>query len=493
GYVMGGIVSETGLGAEGGSGAVFVAEADESDGSFLMLSPQVAVVTSVEADHLDNYAGLAEIEDAFAAFARRIAPGGVLIACADDPAARSLAVAAAALPIRVRTYGEADGADYKGTSVVPRGLSVRLEGHGGGRARAGAGGGAGAAGAAGGGRPRPSQRAERGRRLRRRPRARPAGGAGRAGRQRAGCLPGRAAADGAQGAGGRGHRAGQFRPSSDRARSRPAGGARHRARRAGHRRLPAPPVQPHPDLRRPVRRRPRPGRRGVRARRLRRARGSGTRCDRGAGGQRGARRPGGLPARRRGRARRGGGYRPAGGPGPDDGRRRCDGPGPADRRGAAGPRGYAGMSGSRPRTRWKAAFFGVAAVAIVAGVAWALLGSRFLVVRSVEVTGAGPMVSRAEVLAAAHIKLGLPLIRVNTSAVAHRVGGIRQVQSAQVSRNWPDTVVISVRLRIPLFAVAVPGGYALVDAFGVDVRDSARRPAGLPLLSLTAGPGVTSA
>jgi cell division protein FtsQ len=141
---------------------------------------------------------------------------------------------------------------------------------------------------------------------------------------------------------------------------------------------------------------------------------------------------------------------------------------------------------------WKAAFFGVAAVAIVAGVAWALLGSRFLVVRSVEVTGTGPMVSRAEVLAAAHIRLGLPLIRVNTSAVAHRVGGIRQVESAQVSRSWPDRVVISVRLRTPVFAVAVPGGYALVDAFGVDVRDSARRPPGLPLLSLTAGPGVTS-
>ena len=161
------------------------------------------------------------------------------------------------------------------------------------------------------------------------------------------------------------------------------------------------------------------------------------------------------------------------------------------------------MSGSRPRTRrttrrgrrrvgWKAAFFGVAAVAIVAGVAWALLGSRFLIVRSVEVTGTGPMVSRADVLAAAHIRLGVPLIRVNTSAVAHRVGGIRQVESAQVSRNWPDRVVISVRLRTPVFAVAVPGGYALVDAFGVDVRDSARRPPGLPLLSLTAGPGVTS-
>jgi len=129
GYVIGGILSETGLGAEDGSGAVFVAEADESDGSFLMLSPQVAVVTCVEADHLDNYAGLAEIEDAFAAFARRIVPGGVLIACADDPGARSLAAAAAALPIRVRTYGEADGADYKVTSVVPRGMSVSLEVH----------------------------------------------------------------------------------------------------------------------------------------------------------------------------------------------------------------------------------------------------------------------------------------------------------------------------------------------------------------------------
>jgi UDP-N-acetylmuramate--alanine ligase len=130
GYVIGGILSETGLGAEDGSGAVFVAEADESDGSFLMLSPEAAVVTCVEADHLDNYTGLAEIEGTFAAFARRIVPGGVLIACADDPGARSLAAAAAALPIRVRTYGEAGDADYRITSVVPQGMSVSLEVHG---------------------------------------------------------------------------------------------------------------------------------------------------------------------------------------------------------------------------------------------------------------------------------------------------------------------------------------------------------------------------
>ena len=127
GYVIGGILTETGLGAEDGSGPLFVAEADESDGSFLMLSPEVAVVTCVEADHLDNYASLAEIEDAFAAFARRIVPGGALIACADDPGTRSLAAAAGSLPVRVRTYGEAGDADYRITSVTPRGMRVGLE------------------------------------------------------------------------------------------------------------------------------------------------------------------------------------------------------------------------------------------------------------------------------------------------------------------------------------------------------------------------------
>ena len=126
GYVIGGILTETGLGAEDGKGEVFVAEADESDASFLMLTPEVAVVTCIEADHLDNYPGLAEIEAAFTAFARRIVPGGVLIACADDPGARSLAAAAASDGIRVRRYGEAADADYRVSSVQAAGMSVSL-------------------------------------------------------------------------------------------------------------------------------------------------------------------------------------------------------------------------------------------------------------------------------------------------------------------------------------------------------------------------------
>jgi UDP-N-acetylmuramate--alanine ligase len=126
-YVIGGILAATGLGAGEGGGDIFVAEADESDGSFLMLSPEAAIVTCVEADHLDNYAGLAEIEAAFAAFTRRIRPGGLLVACADDPGAAALAAAARALPIRVRSYGESAGADYRVGGVTTRGMAVRLD------------------------------------------------------------------------------------------------------------------------------------------------------------------------------------------------------------------------------------------------------------------------------------------------------------------------------------------------------------------------------
>ena len=99
-YVIGGILAETGLGADDGNGDAFIAEADESDGSFLMLSPSAAVVTCIEADHLDNYGSLAEIEAGFAAFAGKIANGGLLVSCADDPGARSLAAASAGLPVQ---------------------------------------------------------------------------------------------------------------------------------------------------------------------------------------------------------------------------------------------------------------------------------------------------------------------------------------------------------------------------------------------------------
>jgi cell division protein FtsQ len=147
---------------------------------------------------------------------------------------------------------------------------------------------------------------------------------------------------------------------------------------------------------------------------------------------------------------------------------------------------------------WRAAFFVVAAAAIVAGVAWALLGSSLLVVRSIQVTGTH-LVSRAEVLRAARIEPGTPLIRLDTAAVARRIEQITQVQSARVTRDWPDTVVIAVRERTPALAVASGGRFDLIDKFGVMVRQTAHRPRLLPLfadppgVSLRGSPEVRAA
>lgn len=119
-YCVGGQLVTTGLGADEGSGQVFVAEADESDGSFLMLAPDIAVVTNVEADHLDNYGDPRAVHDSFARFADRV--GSVLIACADDPGAVELAEVARARGIRVRTYGAAG--EIRVTDVRPDGFGT---------------------------------------------------------------------------------------------------------------------------------------------------------------------------------------------------------------------------------------------------------------------------------------------------------------------------------------------------------------------------------
>ncbi|GII88712.1 UDP-N-acetylmuramate--L-alanine ligase [Sphaerisporangium siamense] len=129
-YCVGGQLVTTGLGADEGAGEVFVAEADESDGSFLMLAPEIAVVTNVEPDHLDNYGDPQAVYDGFARFAERV--GSTLIICADDPGAAALAAPARARGLRVRTYGESEGADLRVTGIAPDGFGVafRVEGKG---------------------------------------------------------------------------------------------------------------------------------------------------------------------------------------------------------------------------------------------------------------------------------------------------------------------------------------------------------------------------
>jgi UDP-N-acetylmuramate--alanine ligase len=130
-YAIGGVLAATGVGAADGAGPFFVAEADESDGSFLMYSPDIAVVTNVDADHLDNYGTEAAYRASFAAFLGRVKPGGLLVTCADDAGTRDLAAHARALGLRVVSYGESVDADYRIAGVTTSGMetsfSIRAE------------------------------------------------------------------------------------------------------------------------------------------------------------------------------------------------------------------------------------------------------------------------------------------------------------------------------------------------------------------------------
>jgi UDP-N-acetylmuramate--alanine ligase len=108
-YAIGGVLAATGRNADAGSGSLFVAEADESDGAFLVYGPRAALVTNVDADHLDVWGTEAAYHAAFADFVGTIDHDGVLVVCADDPGAAALADVARARGLDVVTVGTGDG------------------------------------------------------------------------------------------------------------------------------------------------------------------------------------------------------------------------------------------------------------------------------------------------------------------------------------------------------------------------------------------------
>ncbi len=112
-YAIGGELTVSGTNAHDGTGEVFVAEADESDGAFLVYSPYAAVVTNVEADHLDNWGSERAYFAAFEQFLDRIDPQGFVVCCLDDPGARRLAGVARERGLSVVGVGESDDADLR--------------------------------------------------------------------------------------------------------------------------------------------------------------------------------------------------------------------------------------------------------------------------------------------------------------------------------------------------------------------------------------------
>ncbi len=110
-FAIGGTLSASGSNAHRGTGKYFVAEADESDGSFVEYKPFGAIVTNVEHDHVDYFATPADVTAAFDEFARTISPDGFLVYCADDPG--SLALGHSVEKILTISYGENTDSDLR--------------------------------------------------------------------------------------------------------------------------------------------------------------------------------------------------------------------------------------------------------------------------------------------------------------------------------------------------------------------------------------------
>jgi UDP-N-acetylmuramate--alanine ligase len=129
-FAIGSELNETGSNAHLGTGELFVVEADESDGTFLRLEVDVAVVTNVEPDHLDYWKTFDAIEAGFEEFARAIGRrNGVLVVCIDDDGAARLARSARASDVDVRTYGERDDADFRIINIVTNSAALTVPAH----------------------------------------------------------------------------------------------------------------------------------------------------------------------------------------------------------------------------------------------------------------------------------------------------------------------------------------------------------------------------
>ena len=126
-FAIGGDLNEAGSNAHHGTGELFVVEADESDGSFLAYRPHAAIVTNVEADHLDHYGDAAAVDRAFEDFVRTVDPAGFLVTCADDDGARRLSAVAREAGVDVRTYGTAEDADLRLDGLTTSGTTSRYD------------------------------------------------------------------------------------------------------------------------------------------------------------------------------------------------------------------------------------------------------------------------------------------------------------------------------------------------------------------------------
>lgn len=122
--IVGGKVTVFGSNAVAGEGDIIIIEADEYDRTFLRLTPSIAVITNIEADHLDIYKNLDEIKQAFVQFANSVPFFGVAILCLDDPTVQEIV---SQIDRRVLTYGTSRQAELRAENIIQDGLETRFD------------------------------------------------------------------------------------------------------------------------------------------------------------------------------------------------------------------------------------------------------------------------------------------------------------------------------------------------------------------------------
>ncbi len=124
-FLVGGELNDLGSNARHGEGEFVVCEADESDGSLLLLNPEVAVLTNMELDHHSHYLHVDDVERVFKRFTSDLPQHGLFVFFAGDPRVAALAKS---VPCRAVSYGvEGSGADYQARAITPRGVGSCFE------------------------------------------------------------------------------------------------------------------------------------------------------------------------------------------------------------------------------------------------------------------------------------------------------------------------------------------------------------------------------
>ena len=122
-FAIGGTLTASGSNAHRGTGDIFVAEADESDGSFIEYKPLAAIVTNIEHDHVDFFHTPEAVTEIFSRFAQTISPDGFLVYCADDSGARNLGTSQ--LPCKAISYGETEESDLRIDQIQLQAMTSR--------------------------------------------------------------------------------------------------------------------------------------------------------------------------------------------------------------------------------------------------------------------------------------------------------------------------------------------------------------------------------